>query len=153
MSLSGVISTEVGVHSTAEKWFNLFSKQLHHVQKVAERIHGAKLHQGDEWHTNDSVKHWTYTIDGRVVTCQESIKSVDEKNKRMVFKLFGEDIDKEFKVFNLIFEAIEKNDGSAAIKWSVEYERVNEDVHPPYGYMEFCNKCVKDIDAYLFKEE
>jgi len=61
-SLSGKISTEVGVHATAEKWFNLYSKNLHHIQNVAERIHGAKLHKGDEWHTNDSVKHWSYTI-------------------------------------------------------------------------------------------
>ncbi|TKY68507.1 MLP protein 43 [Spatholobus suberectus] len=62
MSLAGKISTEVGVHATAAKWFNLFSKQLHHIQNVAERIHRAKLHQGDDWHTNDSVKHWSYAI-------------------------------------------------------------------------------------------
>jgi len=96
------------------------------------------------------ILFWT---DGKVVTCQEKIESVDEKNKSIVFKLFGEDIDNQFKVFNLIFQAIEKNDGSAAIKWSVEYQRANEEVHPPYGYMEFCNKCTKDIDDYLFKEE
>lgn len=93
------------------------------------------------------------TADGKSVTCQEIIESIDEQNKTMVFKLFGEDIDKQFKVFNLIFQAIDKKDGSAAIKWSVEYERVTEDVHPPFGYIEFCNQSVKDVDAYLVKPE
>jgi len=62
MSLSGKISTELPVHATAEKWFNTFTNQLHHIQHVTGKIHGAKLHEGDDWHTNDSVKHWTFTL-------------------------------------------------------------------------------------------
>ena len=66
-----------------------------------------------------------------------------------MFKLYGEDIDDKYKVFNLIFEAIEKDDGSAAVKWSVEYEKVSEEVHAPYGYLEFCDHCIRDVDAHL----
>ncbi|XP_020229267.1 MLP-like protein 34 [Cajanus cajan] len=153
MSLSGKMSTEVRIHASAAKWFNFFSSQLHHIQNIAERIHCTKLHQGHDWHASDSVKHWSYTIDGKVVTSQERIESVDEQNKRIIFKLFGEDIEKQFKVFNLIFKATDKNDGVACIKWTIEYERKSEDAEPPYGYIEFCNKCVKDIDAHLLQAE
>jgi len=62
ISLSGKISTELPVHATAEKWFHIMTKKLHHIQHVAGKIHGAKLHEGDDWHVNDSVKHWTYTL-------------------------------------------------------------------------------------------
>jgi len=62
MTLAGKISIEVGVHATAEKWYNLFATQLHHVQNLAERVHGTKLHQGEDWHHNASIKHWTYVI-------------------------------------------------------------------------------------------
>ncbi|KAK7313877.1 hypothetical protein VNO77_39080 [Canavalia gladiata] len=151
MPLKGKLSTEIGVHATAAKWFSLFASQLDHIQNLAERIHGAKLHQGDDWHSNDSVKHWTYTIDEKVTTCQESIESVDEVHKIIIYNLFGGDIENEFKVFKLIFQAVDKDEGGAAIKWSVEYEKINEDVEPPYGYMGLCNRCVKDIDAYLVK--
>ncbi|KAK7405721.1 hypothetical protein VNO78_07329 [Psophocarpus tetragonolobus] len=153
MALAGKITSEIGVHKTAEKWLNLYSKELHHIQNVAERIHGAKLHQGDDWHANDSVKHWTYIVDGKTVTCHETIESIDVENKTITFKLYGEDIDDKFKVFKLIFEAIDKNDGSAAIRWSCEYERLNKDVPRPYGYMEFCTKCAEDVDAYFVKAE
>ncbi|KAK7405718.1 hypothetical protein VNO78_07326 [Psophocarpus tetragonolobus] len=154
MSLAGKISIEVGIHSTAEKLFDIFSKKLHHVQNVAERVHGTKLHQGDDWHTNDSVKHWTYTVDGKTLTCYESFESIDEKNKTIICKIFGEDIDKEFKVFRITFQAIDKNDPSTAcIKWTIEYERVSKDVHPPHGYLEMYNKIIEDIDDHLVKEQ
>jgi len=62
MSLAGKISTELPVHATADKWLHTFTNQLHHIQHVADKIHGAKLHEGDDWHVNDSVKHWTFTL-------------------------------------------------------------------------------------------
>ncbi|KAK7405719.1 hypothetical protein VNO78_07327 [Psophocarpus tetragonolobus] len=154
MTLAGKLSAEVGIHANPEKVFNILAKQLHHLQNVAERIHGAKLHEGDDWHTNDSIKQWTYTIAGEVLTCHESIESIDEKNKTITFKLFGEDIEKHFKVFKLIVQAIDKNEyGSSAIKCTIEYEKISKDVHPPFGYLEFCNKCVEDVDEHLLKAD
>jgi len=91
------------------------------------------------------------TTDGKVLTCYETIESVDEKNKRIVFKLSGEAIDDKYKVFKLIFEGFEEDGGSAVVRWSIEYEKVSEEVRPPYGYLEFCDNCMKDVDAYLVK--
>ncbi|KAK7405730.1 hypothetical protein VNO78_07338 [Psophocarpus tetragonolobus] len=151
MSLVGKISTEIGVHASAEKWFNLFAKQLHHVQNLCDRVHQTKLHQGEDWHHNESIKHWTYVIDGKVTTCHESIESVDQANKTINYKLFGGEIDHQFKVFKLIFQAINKNRGGAIIKWTFEYEKTSEEVDPPYGYVEYFHKCTSDIDAHLLK--
>nr|AAD50376.1 ripening related protein [Glycine max] len=151
MSLAGKISSEIGVQATAAKWFNLFTTQIHHVQNLTDRIHGTELHHGEDWHHNESVKHWTYTIDGKVTTCKESIESVDEENKTINYKLFDGDIDNQFKVFKLIFQAIDKENDSAIIKWTIEYERIGEEVDPPYGYIEYVHKCTKDIDAHLLK--
>ncbi|KAK7342957.1 hypothetical protein VNO80_25916 [Phaseolus coccineus] len=62
MSLTGKISTELPVHAAAEKWFHTYTNQLHHIQHVTDKVHASKLHEGDDWHANDSVKHWTYTV-------------------------------------------------------------------------------------------
>ncbi|BAT89658.1 hypothetical protein LR48_Vigan08g049700 [Vigna angularis] len=153
MSLTGKISTELPVYATADKWFHIFSKKLHHVQHVAGKVHGTKLHQGDDWHTNDSVKHWTYTLDGKTVTCLESIESVDEENKRIKYNVFGEAVDDKYKTLKIIFEAIEKEGGKAAIKWTIEYEKLREDVHPPYGYLELYDHIIKDVDAHIVEAE
>ncbi|XP_027909857.1 MLP-like protein 28 [Vigna unguiculata] len=153
MSLTGKISTELPVHATADKWFHILTKKLHHVQHVAGKVHGAKLHEGDDWHTNDSVKHWTYTLDGKTVTCLETIESVDEQKKTIVFKLFGEAVDGKYKPLKLIFEAIEKDGGRTAIRWSIEYEKLREDVHPPYAYLELYDHVIKDVDAHIVEAE
>ncbi|KAK7342955.1 hypothetical protein VNO80_25913 [Phaseolus coccineus] len=150
MTLSGKINTEIGVHATAAKWFNLFATQLHEVQNIAERVHGTKLHHGEDWHHNESIKHWTYVIDGKVKTCQESVE-YDEANKTINFKLFGEEIDHQYKLLNIIFQGTDKENGGAIIEWSVEYERVGEEVDPPYGYIQYLHKCTADIDAHLLK--
>ncbi|QCD85866.1 MLP-like protein 28 [Vigna unguiculata] len=149
MTLVGKITTEIGVHSTAEKWYNLFAKSLHDVQHLTDSVHATQLHQGEDWHHNDTIKHWTYIVDGKVAKCHEKIESVDEKNKTIYYKLFGEDIDHRFKVFKLIFQAIDKENGGAIIKWSVEYEKLNEEVHAPYGWVEYLHNCTRDIDRNL----
>ncbi|XP_027909926.1 MLP-like protein 43 [Vigna unguiculata] len=151
MTLAGKITIEIGVHATAETWFNLFSTQLHHVQNLSDRIHGTKLHHGEDWHHPESIKHWTFVIDGKVTTCHESIESVDEANKTITFKLFNGDIDHQFKLFRFIFQAIDKNSGGAILKWTIEYEMVSEEIDPPYGYVEYLDKCTRDGDAHLLK--
>ncbi|CAJ1978337.1 unnamed protein product [Sphenostylis stenocarpa] len=147
MSLAGKLSTEIWVHATADKWFNLFSKQLHHVQNLTDRVHGTKLHHGHDWHHNETIKHWTCTIDGKVTTYHESIESIDEANKRITYKLFGEELEAKFKVFKAIFEAIDKD----IIKWTIEYETTSEEVDPPFGFLEFVHKGSRDVDANLLK--
>ncbi|XP_027908511.1 MLP-like protein 43 [Vigna unguiculata] len=149
MTLAGKITSEIGVHATAAKWFNLFSTQLHHVQNLSDRVHGTKLHRGEDWHHTDSIKHWTYTIEGKVTTCLESIECVDEANKRITYKLFDGDLDPQFKLFKFVFQTIHKNSGGAIIIWTVEYERVSEEVDPPYGYVEYLHTFTRHIDAHL----
>ena len=89
--------------------------------------------------------------DGKVVKAHEKIESVEEEKKTINYKLFGEDIEHSFKVFKLIFQAIDKENGGAIVKWTIEYERLGEKVDPPYGYIEYFHKCTRDIDGNLLK--
>ncbi|XP_058744238.1 MLP-like protein 28 [Vicia villosa] len=151
MVLAGKLSTELGIITPAEKFFKLFTTKLHEAQNVCERIHHTKLHEGEDWHHTDSVKHWTIVIDGEVQTCHESIEEVDEQNKKITWKVFGGNIDKNYKIFKLILEVTDKADGTAVVRCTLEYEKVNEDIEPPNGWMEYLNKCIRDIDAHLSK--
>jgi len=62
MVLAGKLITELGIKTPGEKFFKLFATQLHEVQNVVERCHHTKLHEGEDWHHTDSVKHWTYVM-------------------------------------------------------------------------------------------
>ncbi|KAI5420869.1 hypothetical protein KIW84_044633 [Lathyrus oleraceus] len=103
------------------------------------------------WHDTDTVKHWTYVIGGEVHTCYESFEEVDEQNKKLTLKLFGGDIEKHYKLFKVTLEVVDKGDGTAVAKWTVEYEKINEDIHPPNGWMDYLSQCTRDIDGHLIK--
>ncbi|XP_058744234.1 MLP-like protein 43 [Vicia villosa] len=152
MVLFGKLSTELGIKAPIDIFFNYFVTQLHEAQVHCERVHHTKLHEGEDWHHTDTVKHWTYVIDGEVHTCYDSLEEVDEQNKKITWKLFGGDIDKHYKVFKLTLQVIDKaDDGTAVAKWAIEYEKLNEDIDPPNGWMEYLSKCTRDIDAHLSK--
>ncbi|TKY73101.1 MLP protein 43 [Spatholobus suberectus] len=151
MALTGKITTELGIHTPAAKFFNLFAKQLHHVKNVTDRIHDGKVHHGDDWHSSESVKHWSYTIDGKVVTCKENIEVLDEENKSMTFNLFEGDVEQHYKILKVSLQVVDKEDGGAIAKWTIEYEKINENVEPPHGYLDYLTKLTKDVNDHLLK--
>ncbi|CAK8561224.1 unnamed protein product [Lathyrus sativus] len=153
MVLAGKLITELGIKTPADKFFKLFTTEFHELQNHCERIHHAKLHEGEDWHDTDTVKHWTYVIDGEVHTCYESIEEVDEQNKKITWKMFGGDIEKHYKLFKLTLETTDKADGTAVAKCTIEYEKINEDTKPPNGWMDYLSQCARDIDAHLIKRE
>ncbi|XP_057729708.1 MLP-like protein 28 [Arachis stenosperma] len=152
MALSGKLSIEIVMHAPAGKFFNLATKSLHDVQNICERVHHTKLHQGEDWHSiGGSVKHWTYVIDGKVTTCKETIESIDENNKTIKLNLFDGDISQQYKVFKLTIQEIDNSNGSVSAKWTLEYEKISDNVKAPYGYLEFYDKIFKEMDAHLLK--
>ncbi|OIV95101.1 hypothetical protein TanjilG_21491 [Lupinus angustifolius] len=148
MALSGKVSIEFGIQATISQWFNLFHKNLSHVQNICERVHQAHIHEGD-WHTIGSVKNWTFIIDGKPVKHKEKIEAIDENKKTITWSFFDDDLGQQYKVFILTMELNEKDDGSYLLKWTIEYELVNENVEPPYSYLDFLNKSSKHVDDYL----
>jgi hypothetical protein len=62
MVLAGKLSTELGIKTPTDRFFKLFSSELHEMQNICERVHATKLHEGEDWHDTETIKHWTYVI-------------------------------------------------------------------------------------------
>ncbi|QHN97389.1 MLP-like protein [Arachis hypogaea] len=134
MALTGKLSSEIGIHAPAAKFFHLMTKQLDHVQNVCERVHETKLHEGDDWHcVGGSVKHWTYVIDGKVTTCKETVESIDEQNLSASYKLFDGDVSQHYKVFKLSFQVSDKENGASTSLLIFSYSVVHLTVAPPFS--------------------
>ncbi|XP_028767195.1 MLP-like protein 43 [Neltuma alba] len=153
MALAGTLEGEVEIHSPADKFFNFLVTQLHHVQNITDHVHETKVHQGD-WHSvgPDHVKHWTFTVDGKVETCREHIEEIDREKKSITFNNFDGHVGEKYKTLKSKLEAVERgiNNGAVA-KWTYQYEQLHEDVPPPQAYLDFVIKTTKDIDAHLLK--
>lgn len=55
---------------------------------------------------------------------------------------------KLYKNFTLIVSATSRGEGSI-VHWTLEYEKLSEDVPEPYSMLELCVHISKDIDAHL----
>ncbi|OIV99093.1 hypothetical protein TanjilG_32352 [Lupinus angustifolius] len=151
MSLTGKITTEFGILSPATKFFHFFAKQIHDLQNVTDQVHHGKVHEGD-WHTVGSVREWSYIIDGKVTKAKENFEVVDEENNKIVINAFDGDIAKEYKLFKATLQLNDdKDNGGAIVKWTVDYEKINRDIAPPYGYLDYFTKVTEDTDAHLLK--
>ncbi|KAJ1427923.1 START-like domain superfamily [Sesbania bispinosa] len=89
--------------------------------------------------------------DGKVTTCKKEFEVIDPQNKSFTFNLFDGDVSQQYKMLKVHLQVIEKDDGGAVAKWTYEYEKVNDDIPPPYGYLDFSTRITKDVDAHLIK--
>ncbi|XP_054792350.1 MLP-like protein 43 [Prosopis cineraria] len=152
MGLTGKLEIEKEIQTQASKFFHLFTKQLHHVPNITDHIHEGELHEGEDWHNVGSVKKWSYTIDGKVVKCRERIEVYDEVNNMITFNLFEGDVMEQYKSFKLTLKVSDKVGGAgggAIAKWTVDYEKLNEGIPDPGGYLDYVTNVTKDADAHL----
>ena len=82
---------------------------------------------------------------------------MDDVKKSLVYKVIEGDILKHYKVFELRIEAvnggISKGGGGSFAKWSIVFEKANENVGAPQGYLEWFVEVSKGVDAYLSKNK
>lgn len=83
------------------------------------------------------------------VITKDRIDFVDEQKKRITFEIIEGDITKHFKSFKATLEA---NVDTKIVKWTLEYEKANENVPSPIAHLQFLITLAKEVDSYLLKE-
>ncbi|KAK4263975.1 hypothetical protein QN277_029319 [Acacia crassicarpa] len=151
MALTGNLEVEIEIQSPAIEFFNFFTKQLHNLSNATGSVHFGEIHDGPDWHSIGSVKHWSYTVDGKVVTCKEKIEAIDEENKSLNVDFSGGDIKDKYKSFKFIIKATDKEGGGAIAKWSFTFEKIHAGIPDPKGHLDFVTILTKDVDAFLLR--
>lgn len=89
--------------------------------------------------------------DGKLTQAKESIEAIDEQNKSITFNLYDGDVSEQYKFFKINIQVTDKDDGIAVIKWTIEYEKINEEIPYPYGYLDYVTKLTEDVNAHILK--
>lgn len=84
------------------------------------------------------------------------MRGVDDAKKCIIYEAVEGDMQKYYKVLRTKLEVVNRRSskigkGSFA-KWTVEFEKANENVPSPDSHMEIFVKISKGIDAYLSKQ-
>ncbi|KAJ7942974.1 MLP-like protein 28 [Quillaja saponaria] len=125
MALQGKVETEVEIKVPDDKFYNIFSKQAHHVPTASpNHVEAVHVHEGD-WETDGSIKSVT------------------------MIGLEG-DVLQEFKAMKIVLHANPKGEGSSLVKVSIEYEKITEEIPTPNNYLDFMVNVIKD-ESYLCK--
>uniref|UniRef100_A0A7N0TCK4 Bet v I/Major latex protein domain-containing protein n=1 Tax=Kalanchoe fedtschenkoi TaxID=63787 RepID=A0A7N0TCK4_KALFE len=149
-SLVGKLEDSVEIKSNAGDFHDVFSCRPHHISNVSpDNIQGCGMHEGD-WGTPGSTIVWDYVHEGKKKFAKEIVEAIDHENYSTTFKVIEGDIMEYYKNFRLIVKATAKKDGEGSIvHWTLEYEKLHENIPDPTSLMEFTHAVSKDIDLHL----
>ncbi|KAJ0037346.1 hypothetical protein Pint_22288 [Pistacia integerrima] len=89
------------------------SECFHFPTASPSNIQGVEVHEGD-WETGDSIKIWTYTVEGRAETFKEKVEADDEHMTITLHDIEG-DIFKNFKFWNQSLKLHQSSKVAAAL--------------------------------------
>ncbi|XVF43607.1 hypothetical protein PTKIN_Ptkin02bG0053300 [Pterospermum kingtungense] len=143
---------QVEIKSPADKFYDAFKSKTQQIPKMSnEVVTGVKLVQGD-WESVGSVKQWSFVAGGKSMTAKVIVENRDDKNKTIVIRVVEGDMMDSYKSWKATLNVTPKGEGSL-VKWTMEYEKLNESIPDPVIYADFYINCTKNLDAYLLSSK
>ncbi|KAG5236791.1 Csf-2 family protein [Salix suchowensis] len=143
MTLCGKMEGEVEIKVSAETFHDVFSCRPHHISKMSPaKIQNVDLHEGD-WGKPGTVITWSYVHDGVAKIAKEVIEAIDDAKLSTTFKVIGGDITTDHS----------QGEGSCLAHWTLEYEKLNENVPDPHTLLEFCIHVSKDVEEHHLAQQ
>ncbi|GLT78418.1 hypothetical protein SLA2020_499550 [Shorea laevis] len=148
--LHGKLQYDVEYKVPADKVYEFWSCNFSDVQKACPKIiNNIELVQGC-WGNEGSIHVMTYTIDGKTETCEEMVEAVDYKKKFISFKVIGGNLLDYYRCVKFILGQVSpKADGGSLASWTLEYEKLDENVPDPIALRDEAVHFNKAISAYL----
>ncbi|KAK8529234.1 hypothetical protein V6N13_102173 [Hibiscus sabdariffa] len=137
------------IKSSADKFFDVYKNKAYLMPKLSSQVvTDIKLLQGD-WNSEGSLRLWHIVVDGgKIESVKEMFEKVDDTNRTIVYKLVGGEIMDAYKTWRSILNVMPMGEGSL-VKWTMEFEKQNENIPDPVKYGEFLTVWSKNVDAYL----
>ncbi|XP_043695149.1 MLP-like protein 43 isoform X1 [Telopea speciosissima] len=149
MGLSGKLSVEMEIKSSANKYFHgwinhgaLFSKA------IPDDVHKSEVHEGDG-KSLGSINSYCYVLEeDTALTAKSRVEAIDEENKSLKFEAFDGHVGEFYSKFKVHVQIFTKDDKNF-VNYTLEYEKLIEEVPEPINYMGLVAKFNKGLDAHL----
>ncbi|XP_030529105.1 MLP-like protein 28 [Rhodamnia argentea] len=152
MTVHGKVETDVEIKAPADKFHQVISCRPHHISNMSPgTVRGVDLHDGD-WGKAGSIICWSYTHDGETKVAKEVIEAIDNEKNLTRFRVIEGDLMKLYKNFVFVVQATPKEGGGSIIRWTLEFEKLSEEVTEPYSLLQLCTHLSKDIDLHLMEQ-
>ncbi|EYU29497.1 hypothetical protein MIMGU_mgv1a021619mg [Erythranthe guttata] len=147
MGLTGKLVSETNIKSDGDVFHEIFRHRPHHISDMSpDHIQGVDLHDG-KWGTVGSQIFWNYTHEGKKKVAKNIIEAIDEEKKSVTFKVTEGDLMELYKEFKLVVH-VDTSGEDNVVTWTLEYEKLSEDVSDPHTLMDLCVSMTKDIESH-----
>ncbi|KAH0450225.1 hypothetical protein IEQ34_020917 [Dendrobium chrysotoxum] len=145
------LEIEVEVSSPADKFWEILRDSTDLFPKIfPQQYKSIQVIEGDGKSVG-SIRAINYAEGIPFVKfAKEKIEVADDANKLVSYSVIEGEILSYYKSFRPTLQVLSKGDG-AVVKWSVEYEKLNEEVPDPELIQEMAIQTFKELDAYLLK--
>ncbi|CAJ2635074.1 unnamed protein product [Trifolium pratense] len=145
------IEMDVPIKATPKQFYDVFCNKTHYVSNVCpDKVKSVVLQEGN-WGTEGSIISWTYAFAGKSCVAKVRVEGLDKKNNKLTNTVLGGDLLKDYKSFKFIMQVVPQREGGV-VHWSVEYEKLNNNVPNPHPMFHFCVEVLKNVDAHLAPE-
>ncbi|XP_026438342.1 major latex protein 15-like [Papaver somniferum] len=145
--LIGKLVTESEVNCDAEKYYKII-KHHEDVPNATPYVSDVKVTEGHGT-TSGCVKQWNFVVAGRNEYVLEKTTYNDE-TRTICHSDFEGDLMKKYKKFDAILVVKPKDNGHGSnVRWTIEYEKNNEDSPVPIDYLGFFQSLIDDLNSHL----
>ncbi|XP_010445168.1 PREDICTED: MLP-like protein 328 [Camelina sativa] len=161
MATSGTYVTEVPLKGSAEKHYKRWKNENHvFPDAIGHHIQNVTVHEG-EHDSHGSIRSWNYTwvCETRVLVvyiCQmfkeemfKEKREIDDETKTLTLRGLDGHVMEQLKVYDVIYQFIQKSDDTCVGKITLIWEKRNDDSPEPSGYMKFVKSLVADMDNHV----
>ncbi|CAL5418807.1 unnamed protein product [Camellia sinensis] len=150
MGLKGKIERQMEIKSDGDVFHEVLSARPHHIHNMSpDHVQSVELLEG-QWGTPGCVIFWKYTHEGKPKTCKQIITELDVAKKSTTYKVVEGDLLQEYKTFAFILK-VEPKGQNKLVTWTLEYEKLNEQIDDPNSLMDTVMTVSQDIETYLLK--
>ncbi|GAB2226669.1 hypothetical protein Droror1_Dr00022488 [Drosera rotundifolia] len=100
MGLIGKLIAEIGLRSSGDQHYELWSSKPHHVPDSASKhVQSCELVEGDFGSPNSTII-WNYTVDGKTHFIKQRVEEIDDKKRSVRFNSIEGDLKDIYKVLS-----------------------------------------------------
>ncbi|CAK9144389.1 unnamed protein product [Ilex paraguariensis] len=136
----GKLVAQTEIKSDGDVFHEIFRYRPHHIKNMSPGNVQGVINQS----------YWCVNIDGKENVAKKMIQAIDEEKKSVTFKLIEGDLMELYNTFIATVHVDTKGENNL-VKWTFEFEKLNEGVEDPNTLMNLCLAITKDIEAYHLK--
>ncbi|KAI3910427.1 hypothetical protein MKX01_034821 [Papaver californicum] len=139
---------ETEITCSADKYFGMFSHSVTQLPKFVPNFYkSVEVIEGDETSVG-SISLWKCDIEGKEVLAKKRLTMFNKEKRSITYEVIEGELTNNYKAISVKLDVV-PNQGAAGnaslVTWSLEFEKVNEDIPNPTVYIHALKLITKEL--------